>query len=95
MTDVDHAPDCALVLYAGLNPDKPQICDCEASDGDAPQAVEHDVDPRERQDAAPAGPVVTLTGGAARAFTEYQRIVRENRKREGLLLAKLTEELAR
>jgi hypothetical protein len=89
MSDIDHAPDCALVLYAGKPTLKPLICDCEASDVGEPASVEHAVE------ATPVGPVVTLTGGAAKAMTEYRRVVIEHRKREGVLLAKLTEELAK
>lgn len=86
MSDADHAPDCALVLYPDAQDAR---CDCEASDPEPRTTVEHEVEP------TASGPVVTLTGSAARALGEFRRVVLEHRKREAVLLAKLTEELAK
>jgi hypothetical protein len=78
---MSHAPDCALVQFAHLDPatlKTPLICDCDQDDG-----PDSDDEPSEEQwDAAETkaqqnqgnrlGPRVTITGAAATAFRRFQ-----------------------
>jgi hypothetical protein len=73
-----HAPDCALTLYATVDPvtlKQPLRCDCEESDGPAP--IDEPVFPIDEPRPANVrplhtGPSVTLTGDAARAYKQLQ-----------------------
>lgn len=99
-----HTPDCALVLYAKVDPATlkvPLECDCDALECDAPCIddqfeVDHDGVPVTRPQ--PSGPTATLTGPAAIALNAYRRVAVEYRKvkaRHDAALATLTEELAK
>lgn len=85
---IDHAPDCAKVLY----PDRDdQICDCEASD---PPRIDLEVP----SDEPAAGPSLQLVGPAAAALLKYRAAVVAANKAiatRDAALARLTEELTR
>jgi hypothetical protein len=87
MSDLDHAPDCALVQYPGRDD---QRCDCEASDpppGLGPEPVEDAI-----------GPTLQLVGSQASALLRYRAAVVAAQKAiaaRDKALAVLTEELTR
>lgn len=74
-----HAPDCALVLYASVDPatlKQPLACDCE--EGDAPPGLDP-VDDTEGPPAAPrqaprqaVSPKIVLTGAAASSYVQLR-----------------------
>lgn len=97
-----HTPDCALVLYARVDPvtlKAPLECDCDAGDdsetepNDAEAAADHAAGRVQ-----PSGPTAMLTGPAAIALNTYRKVAVEYRKvkaRHDAALATLTEELAK
>lgn len=82
MTRGAHTADCALIMYADVDPStlkQPLMCDCDGepeADQPPPQQI---------------GPTATLTGPAARALLLYRKAEREFRaaqtKRDAALAA--------
>lgn len=76
---MSHAPDCALVQFAHLDPaslKQPLICDCDQDDGPDVEPSDGQWDESEARAQAGAGnrlgPRVTLTGPSAAAYQRFQ-----------------------
>ena len=97
-----HTPDCALRLYAHVDPatlKTPLECDCDAGESQPTEPSEEEWDEAEvKARPTPSGPTATLTGPAAIALNAYRKVAVEYRKikaRHDAALATLTEELAK
>jgi DNA-binding PucR family transcriptional regulator len=98
---VSHAPDCALVQFAHLDPatlKTPLICDCDQDDGDDSPPTEEEWDAAQARAQRGAGRRlgvrVELVGPAAEAYRSFQaacRALRQAQDAHAKALAAFTE----